>query len=151
MIWLGDRRGFLTDWVTQRWVQITGRKLTLSEHPWLNGPAGSTRHIGKDFFIEYARQHNLNTVRTGIRGLVEDMTSLSGDRPQPCLTIRQAVLRTNLRVQPRRMVGVARTLSTLRSSARCPLQSSPATVEHPAIFPRQFERDDQSSYSTAHQ
>ena len=79
MIWLGDRRGFLTDWVTQRWVQITGRKLTLSEHDWLDGPAGSTRQIGKDFFIEYARQHDLNIVQTGIRGLVEDMTSLSGD------------------------------------------------------------------------
>ena len=79
MIWLGDRRGFLTDWVTQRWVQATGRKLTLSQHDWLDGPAGSTRQIGKDFFIEYARQHNLNIVQTGIRGLVEDMTSLSGD------------------------------------------------------------------------
>jgi hypothetical protein len=79
VIWLGDRRGFLTDWATQRWVQITGRKLTLSEHAWLDGPVGSTRQIGKDFFVEYARQHNLNIVQTSIRGLVEDMTSLSGD------------------------------------------------------------------------
>ncbi len=79
MIWLGERQGFLTDWVTQRWVQITGRRLPLIENLWLDGPIGNTRRIGKDFFLDYANRHNLQIVQTGTRGLVEDLTRLSGE------------------------------------------------------------------------
>ena len=78
MIWLGERQGFLTDWVTQRWVQITGRRCLLSETLWLDGPIGNTREIGKDFFLDYASTRNLQIVQTGTRGLVEDLTRLSG-------------------------------------------------------------------------
>jgi hypothetical protein len=77
VIWLGDNRGFLSDWVTQRWVQATGRRLLLSEHLWLDGPVGNTRQIGKNFFLNYARQHHLHLVQTGVRGLVEDLSALS--------------------------------------------------------------------------
>jgi len=79
VIWLGDKRGFLSDWVTQRWVQITGRRLTLQQHSWLDGPVGSTRRIGKDFFLNYAQQNHLDVVQTGIRGLVEDLSALSAN------------------------------------------------------------------------
>jgi hypothetical protein len=79
MLWLGDKRGFLTDWVTQRWVQLTGRRLVLQENLWLDGPAGNTRQIGKDFFLDYARKHHLQVVQTGVRGLVEDFTALSSN------------------------------------------------------------------------
>ena len=78
MIWLGDRRGNLSDWVTQRWVQIAGRRLLLKDHLWLDGPIGNTRLIGKDFFLNYALQHNLQVVQTGVRGLVDDLTALAG-------------------------------------------------------------------------
>jgi hypothetical protein len=43
MIWLGEQRGCLTDWLTQRWVIATGRKISLTEYPWLEGPIGKTR------------------------------------------------------------------------------------------------------------
>ena len=79
MLWLGDRRGFLTDWVTQRWVQLTGRRIILRENTWLDGPAGNTRQIGKNFFLDYARQHDLQVVQSGVRGLVEDFTALSSN------------------------------------------------------------------------
>lgn len=78
MIWLGDKRGLLSDWVTQQWVRITGRRISLDAHPWLDGPTGNTRQIGKDFFTDYARSNNLETVKSGVRGLVEDLSSLSG-------------------------------------------------------------------------
>jgi hypothetical protein len=78
VIWLDDRRGNLSDWVTQRWVQITGRRLALKDHLWLDGPIGNTRQIGRDFFLDYAQQHNLQVVQTGVRGLVDDLTRLSG-------------------------------------------------------------------------
>lgn len=78
MIWLGDRRGFLSDWVTQRWVQATGRRVSQAEHSWLNGPAGRTRLIGKEFFADYAVQNNLAAVESGSCGLVESFARLSG-------------------------------------------------------------------------
>jgi hypothetical protein len=89
VIWLGDRRGFLSDWMTQRWVQITGRRLALKEHQWLNGPTGNTRQIGKDFFAAYARQNNLQIVQSGVRGLVEDMSALSGPSTDLALVAKQ--------------------------------------------------------------
>ena len=38
MIWLGSKRGYVTDWFTQRWVQFTGRRVCLTAQPWLAGP-----------------------------------------------------------------------------------------------------------------
>ena len=54
MIWLGNERGCLTDWITQRWVIATGRKISLAEYPWLEGPIGKTGRIGSDFFMKFA-------------------------------------------------------------------------------------------------
>jgi len=79
VIWLGEKRGFLSDWVTQRWVQTTGRRINLGEHCWLDGPTGNTKLIGKDFFTEYARRNDFKVVQTGIRGLVENFSALSGN------------------------------------------------------------------------
>ena len=77
MIWLGDKRGYLNDWVTQRWVQATGRRLVLTDHLWLDGPVGNTRQIGKDFFVNFAHQNDLDISQSGTMGLVENLSSLS--------------------------------------------------------------------------
>ena len=47
MLWLDEKRGFLGDWITQRWVQFTGTRVNLDNSPWLAGPTGGTRHIGR--------------------------------------------------------------------------------------------------------
>ncbi len=52
--WLGARRGFAADWVTQRWVQATGRRVDLRAEPWLAGPSGEPRGIGADYFARLA-------------------------------------------------------------------------------------------------
>ena len=46
MIWLGAQRGYLTDWITQKWVQITGRRVALDRDNWLAGPVGDPKGIG---------------------------------------------------------------------------------------------------------
>jgi len=78
VIWLGERSGYLSDWVTQQWVRSTGRRVQLADHRWLDGPAGNTRIIGKDFFQEYAEKHDLEIVEGRSCGLVEDFSSLAG-------------------------------------------------------------------------
>lgn len=70
MIWLGEKRGNLSDWTTQLWVRATGRSTSLAENAWLDGPIGGTRGIGSHFFEIYAAEHGLELVETGARGLV---------------------------------------------------------------------------------
>ena len=98
MIWLGNKRGFLNDWVTQQWVQLAGRKLILKDHSWLQGPIGNTRQIGKDFFTDYAHRNNLQIQQSGVRGLVEDLTILSNpsvDFSLVATSVRQFYERTS--------------------------------------------------------
>jgi hypothetical protein len=76
-MWLGDRSGHLTDWVTQQCVRATGEQVSLAENPWLDGPVGGTRSIGKSFFQDYARKHGLDLVQSGPRGLLRDFGDLN--------------------------------------------------------------------------
>jgi hypothetical protein len=62
-IWLGAKRGYLTDWVTQLWVRIMGRKIRLSEYSWLVGPTGESHGIGAKFFDRLAAKEALTISR----------------------------------------------------------------------------------------
>ena len=79
MIWLGEKRGYLTDWTTQLWVAATGRTTSLAETPWLAGPVGDTRRIGADCFREIAAREGLS-IHDGpsSRGIVPDFGVLEG-------------------------------------------------------------------------
>lgn len=61
-MWLGERRGHAIDWITQRWVQITGQRTTLDDAPWLEGPSGSVRGIGADFFERWGEARGLRAL-----------------------------------------------------------------------------------------
>ncbi|PQV62624.1 hypothetical protein B1R32_1268 [Abditibacterium utsteinense] len=78
--WLGASRGYLSDWVTQRWVQLTGRKVDLNCDTWLNGPTGKTTGIGKDFFEILAREEGLQmSINAPDSGLIEFALLSSSD------------------------------------------------------------------------
>ena len=81
VIWLGEKRGNLADWVTQRWVCATGRRFSLADHPWLEGPVGGTRAIGRNFIAEFAAEKNYELVRSGVLGLIPDFRVLELDQP----------------------------------------------------------------------
>ena len=81
---LGGGRGALSDWVTQRWVQVTGRRVALGEHPWLEGPVGDVEHIGSAFFRRLAERRQLDVVTDGPgRGLLGDFSELRGPDCDP--------------------------------------------------------------------
>jgi hypothetical protein len=73
-IWLGESRGHLADWITQRWVQLTGRLVNLDQDEWLNGPIGNTDMIGESYFGEYLAITNKEDI-----GLFEDFKILGSD------------------------------------------------------------------------
>ena len=77
-MWLGAKRGHLTDWTTQLWVKLTGKRIDLELYPWLKGPIGKPDGIGSDFFHQLAREQNLS-VEEG-RGLLEDFHQLASER-----------------------------------------------------------------------
>jgi hypothetical protein len=81
---LGGRRGVLSDWTTQRWVQFTGKRVDLSDYPWLDGPVGDVDRIGSAFFRRLAERKKLEVVGDGPgRGLITDFSSLRGPARDP--------------------------------------------------------------------
>ena len=68
VIWLGEESGYLSDWVTQQWVKMTGVRVRLEESPWLDAPVGRTRAMGKNFFEEYGCCRGPEAVRSGAGG-----------------------------------------------------------------------------------
>jgi hypothetical protein len=77
-MWLDDARGNLIDWTTQRWVQATGRRVALADHPWLDGPIGKPTGIGTSFFETYTHDHNLRMARGQPCGLLPNVQALHG-------------------------------------------------------------------------
>lgn len=82
-MWLGERRGHLIDWLTQRWVRATGRRVDTAAHPWLAGPVGPTRGIGPDFLDRWAAQNGLAVTRPVAAGLLPSFSALAGERFDP--------------------------------------------------------------------
>jgi hypothetical protein len=75
----GGRRGRLSDWLTQRWVQHTGRRVTWAEAPWLEAPVGDVERIGPDFYERFAARQALRIVRGQQgQGLLERFADLEG-------------------------------------------------------------------------
>ena len=82
--WLGPARGYLADWITQLWVKATGRKLNLNDHPWLRGPAGTTRSIGDAWFRLLAADLGADVVvNAPSAGLLERFDDLRGSAFDP--------------------------------------------------------------------
>src|SRR5215831_12112392 len=76
---LGGRRGRLSDWITQRWVQHTGRRVRWADDPWLEAPVGDVERIGSDFYVRFAARHDLKVVRgQESEGLLERFADLEG-------------------------------------------------------------------------
>ena len=92
MIWLGCERGYLTDWLTQRWVQATGRRVNLSSEGWLAGPIAPTTGIGPDYFASLAKgQGLLLQTPGGAAGILPEFAALAGATFNP-LTVHSSVV-----------------------------------------------------------
>ncbi len=82
--WLGPERGYLVDWMTQRWVRATGRRVLLDDHSWLEGPVGLTERIGPDFFATFGAASGLRIGdSTGQRGLMANFEALRSTEFDP--------------------------------------------------------------------
>lgn len=69
-------KGFLVDRLTQQWVRATGRRITLREFPWLDGPVGDPRLIAEEWIGREALRHGARVEASG--GLIKDFADLAG-------------------------------------------------------------------------
>jgi hypothetical protein len=84
MVWLGERRGHLVDWLTQRWVQLSGERIAFADAPWLIGPTGSVRGIGADFFERWGESQGLRLLPSAVDdGLFAGLAALTGPSFDP--------------------------------------------------------------------
>lgn len=84
MIWLGPKRGYLSDWMTQRWVHFTGRRINLASESWLAGPIAPTTGIGPDYFATLASTEGLRLHRRDTSaGIISDFATLRGPSFDP--------------------------------------------------------------------
>lgn len=73
MIWLGEKRGYLPDWITQIWVKLTGKKVKFKDYQWILGPTGSPRVIADEYIYRLSKDLSFEVVRgESERGLVEN-------------------------------------------------------------------------------
>ena len=73
------------EWTIQRWVAWSGRKVRISEAPWLEGPVGS-RYVGAGFYEGYAREGGLEAVADDENaGLLPKLDALAGEGFDPSL------------------------------------------------------------------
>src|SRR5688572_23655352 len=83
-LWLGEKRGYLTDWVTQKWVCLTGRSINLEAESWLQGQIGETKQIGETYFEKLAQNSRFKLhINPHGAGLVEDFSILRSDTFSP--------------------------------------------------------------------
>lgn len=81
---LGSRRGHLTDWLTQRWVCATGRRVDLRDDPWLAGPIAQTDGIVPGFFQSLAEREGLALLEPGEHaGILPSFACLKGPSFDP--------------------------------------------------------------------
>ena len=81
--WLGARRGYLTDWTTQRWVQATGRLVSLESEPWLQGPTAPPEGVGPGYFERLAGERGMAVSEASDAGLLPDFGALRGPHLDP--------------------------------------------------------------------
>lgn len=81
-LWLGTKRGYLTDHATQVWVRTTGRKVAWAEHAWLDSPWLNTGHE-TDPVAGIAQRMRLTTLPATSAGLVERFDGLASETFDP--------------------------------------------------------------------
>jgi len=90
-MWMGETRGHLVDWSTQRWVQATGRRVSLDACPWLDGPAGKPAVIGAGVFDDYVASRGLRARRAATSGLLPDFSQLRSAAFDPSSVSRAVI------------------------------------------------------------
>lgn len=77
MIWLGIKRGYLQDWLSQKLAKYTGKRIDPSKESWIIGPTGNTDIIGDTYISSLIEKEGLYIVKNeSDLGLMDSMKEL---------------------------------------------------------------------------
>ena len=77
-------RSAFGDRATQQWVKLTGRRVSLDECPWLQGPIAGPTGVGRSFFHDLATREGWTLRDSGSpRGLLTSLDLLAGPTFNP--------------------------------------------------------------------
>lgn len=68
--------GAFLEFVIHTWLRVTGKTISITEYPWLNGPYGITGIIGDSYYKEFAAQQNLELNVNQHGGLLQQFLSV---------------------------------------------------------------------------
>ena len=86
--WIDEKRGYLSDWLTQLWVKSSRVQVNPKNENWLDVPIGEPKIIGESYFEEFANKNDLIIETGSEEGLVDDFSHLdsgefNSDRVDP--------------------------------------------------------------------
>jgi hypothetical protein len=98
-MWLGKRRGYLQDWITQVWVKLTGRRVRQEDVDWLATPIGSTDLISDTYIATVCQQHHLTLRKDeagfGLLNSLDDLGQTAKDMERLHPAIKHFYLNTH--------------------------------------------------------
>lgn len=68
--------GTFLQWTINTWLYITGNKVSMKSKPWLEGPCGSDKTIGDQFYEKFSIEENLQLVQSANGGLLTDFNNV---------------------------------------------------------------------------
>lgn len=83
MIWLGKKRGFFQDWLSQKLAKWTGKRIDPANASWLIGPVGETNIIDDQYISQLIKNENLYRIENksgfGLMDSMEESLKLTSD------------------------------------------------------------------------
>lgn len=82
--------GRLLQWIINVWIATTGKRLRISDHPWIEGPIAKGSTVGDQFYQKYADDAGLRIGQEQGAGLLQDFSDvlLESDVNRPLLNER---------------------------------------------------------------
>jgi hypothetical protein len=130
------RNGALSDWVTQQWVKLTGRRIALAAHTWVDGPKPGDWWCGR-------RDRPGGCSPTSISWRGQDLSPAAW-------TLTYGFLRTDFRLRARGLGRVVWRLPAVRPGARRDLQPPAPATQRPSRLPRHCARHLRARHDREH-
>jgi hypothetical protein len=78
-------------WSINSWLNVTGKKLSLKEHPWLRGPVSEGNVVGEDFYQRFANSEGLVLEVPDKGGLLPDFNVVTAGSAVPASKLHPGV------------------------------------------------------------
>lgn len=83
--------GNFLSWMINFWLNVTGKSISLDQHPWLRGPVSEGKVIGEDFYARFAQQEGLKLEVSAAGGLIPDFSTVTVNSTIPASQLHHAV------------------------------------------------------------